>query len=153
MRQIMALSHIYKDYLTANGVNKDNIISIDFDKDENRHDFNILDYNAVKQYLYSHIEKEKESYYIFLDEIQELDNFERLVNGLNSLDNVDVYVTGSNSRFLSGDIRTIFRGFLVRRACHISGVKVHAGRSCRLIPERLASFEGRLSAEINQLQK
>lgn len=104
------LSHIYKDYLIANGVNKDNIISIDFDRDENKHDFDILDYNAVKQYLYSHIEKETESYYIFLDEIQELDNFERLVNGLNGLDNVDVYVTGSNSRFLSSDIRTIFRG-------------------------------------------
>lgn len=51
-----------------------------------------------------------EPYYIFLDEIQEVDGFERIVNGLNSRPNVDVYITGSNSKFLSNDINTIFRG-------------------------------------------
>jgi hypothetical protein len=45
-----------------------------------------------------------------LDEIQEVDDFERIVNGLNKRDNVDVYVTGSNSKFLSSDINTLFRG-------------------------------------------
>ncbi len=49
-------------------------------------------------------------YYVFLDEIQEVDNFERIVNGLNARENVDVYITGSNSKFLSSDIKTIFRG-------------------------------------------
>ena len=47
---------------------------------------------------------------MFLDEIQEVDGFEKIVNGLNKKDNVDVYVTGSNSRFLSSDINTLFRG-------------------------------------------
>lgn len=104
------LSHIYRDYLLDQGVAPDHIVMLDFDKDDERHDFDILDPKAVKEYIYSCIKNEDESYYVFLDEIQELDNFERLVNGLNGHDNIDVYVTGSNSRFLSRDIRTIFRG-------------------------------------------
>ncbi len=104
------LSHIYKDYLLSLGIPAENIIILDFDKDDGRHEFDILDYKEVRDYLYSRIQSEEATYYVFLDEIQELDNFERLVNGLNGRDNVDVYVTGSNSRFLSKDIRTVFRG-------------------------------------------
>lgn len=104
------LSHIYKDYLLEQGISSDNIIMLDFDSDDDKYDFDILDSKAVKEHIYSRIKNENENYYVFLDEIQELDNFERLVNGLNSHDNIDVYVTGSNSRFLSHDIRTIFRG-------------------------------------------
>ena len=53
--------------------------------------------------------KEKEdNYYVFLDEIQEIDGFEKVVNGLNAKENVDVYITGSNSHLLSSDINTIF---------------------------------------------
>lgn len=104
------LSHIYRDYLLENGVKAENIIAVDFDKDDDKHDFNVLNHKAVKEYIYSLIKSEDENYYVFLDEIQELDNFERLVNGLNGHENIDVYVTGSNSRFLSKDISTIFRG-------------------------------------------
>lgn len=104
------LSHIFKDYLLAQGVSSGNIITLDFDSDDDKYDFDILDSKAVKDFIYSRIKNDEENYYVFLDEIQELDNFERLVNGLNSHENVDVYVTGSNSRFLSKDIRTIFRG-------------------------------------------
>lgn len=104
------LSHIYKDYLLSIGVKPENIINLDFDKDDERYGIDILDYDSVKKHIYSRILNEEETYYVFLDEIQELKDFERLVNGLNGLDNVDVYITGSNSRFLSKDIRTIFRG-------------------------------------------
>lgn len=104
------MSHIYKDYLQSDGVDAANIIMVDFDKDDGKFDFDVLDHTAVKKHIYSLIKSNDEDYYIFLDEIQELENFERLVNGLNGYDNVDVYVTGSNSRFLSKDIRTIFRG-------------------------------------------
>ena len=104
------LSHIYRDYLIEQGVRAENIITVDFDKDDDKHDFDVLDHKAVKEYIYSLIKNEDEDYYVFLDEIQELDNFERLVNGLNGHENIDVYVTGSNSRFLSKDISTIFRG-------------------------------------------
>lgn len=104
------LSHIYRNYLLENNVREENIITVDFDKDDDKYDFDVLDHKAVKEYIYSRIKSEEENYYVFLDEIQELDNFERLVNGLNGHGNIDVYVTGSNSRFLSKDIRTIFRG-------------------------------------------
>ncbi len=104
------LSHIYRDYLLGQSVKPENIIMIDFDKDDDKHDFDVLNHKAVKEYIYSLIKSDEENYYVFLDEIQELDNFERLVNGLNGHDNIDVYVTGSNSKFLSKDIRTIFRG-------------------------------------------
>lgn len=101
------LSHIYRNYLLENNVREENIITVDFDKDDDKYDFDVLDHKAVKEYIYSRIKNEEENYYVFLDEIQELDNFERLVNGLNGHGNIDVYVTGSNSRFLSKDIRTI----------------------------------------------
>lgn len=104
------LSHIYKDYLLEQGIPPENIIMLDFDRDDDKYDFDILDPKAVKEYIYSRIKNDGENYYLFLDEIQELDNFERLVNGFNGHENIDVYVTGSNSRFLSHDIRTIFRG-------------------------------------------
>lgn len=104
------LSHIYKDYLVSKGVNPANIISIDFDKDDERYDFDILNLDALKKHIYGKITDYSQDYYIFLDEIQELPDFERFVNGLTSHENIDVYVTGSNSKMLSNDIRTIFRG-------------------------------------------
>lgn len=104
------LSHIYRDYLLGMNVKPENIIMFDFDKDDDRYDFDVLDSKAVKDYIYALVKNDEDRYYVFLDEIQELDNFERLVNGLNGHDNIDVYITGSNSRFLSKDIHTIFRG-------------------------------------------
>lgn len=104
------LSHIYKDYLIAQGVPSHNIIGFDFDKDDEKYDFDILDIAELKKHIYGSITDDSQNYYIFLDEIQELPDFERFVNGLSSHENIDVYVTGSNSRMLSSDIRTIFRG-------------------------------------------
>lgn len=104
------LSHIYRDYLVGERVPSTNIISVDFDKDDEKYDFDILDTDALKKHIYGKISDGSQNYYIFLDEIQELPDFERFVNGLASHDNIDVYVTGSNSRMLSSDIRTIFRG-------------------------------------------
>ena len=53
---------------------------------------------------------DKNMYYILLDEIQKVDDFESVLNGFLHIDNVDIYVTGSNSKFLSSDIKTEFRG-------------------------------------------
>ena len=61
----------------------------------------MLDREKLKEYLYSRIESQDEPYYVFLDEVQEVTDFERIVNGLNKRANVNVYVTGSNSKFLS----------------------------------------------------
>lgn len=104
------LDPIYKDYLLGQGVPEDHIISISFDIEDEDTPKELLDREKLKEYLYSRITGKEDSYYVFLDEIQEVDDFERIVNGLNKRDNVDVYVTGSNSKFLSSDINTLFRG-------------------------------------------
>jgi len=104
------LDPIYKDYLLGQGVPEDHIISISFDIEDEDTPQELLDRDKLKEYLYSRIKSDTDSYYVFLDEIQEVDGFEKIVNGLNKRANVDVYITGSNSRFLSNDIITIFRG-------------------------------------------
>lgn len=104
------LSRLYNNWLKTQGVNSRNIIMLSFDMDDENNDPTLLDPSELKKYLYNKIINDEEEYYVFLDEIQEVDNFERIVNGLNSHDNVDVYITGSNSKFLSRDINTIFRG-------------------------------------------
>ena len=104
------LDPIYKDYLLSKGIPEDNIIIISFDIEDEDTPQELLDREKLKEYLYSRIVSQTENYYVFLDEIQEVDGFERIVNGLNKRQNVDVYVTGSNSKFLSSEINTIFRG-------------------------------------------
>ena len=104
------LSHIYKDYLLEHGVKENQIISVSLDLDENDEDNDLMNPGKLKSYLRESITGDEDSYYVFLDEIQEVEGFERIVNGLNSHDNVDVYVTGSNAKFLSKDIITEFRG-------------------------------------------
>ncbi len=104
------LDPIYRNYLLEQGVPEDHIISISFDAEDDSTPSELLDREKLKEYLYSRITSEGEAYYIFLDEIQEVEGFERIVNGLNKRPNVDVYITGSNSKFLSREINTIFRG-------------------------------------------
>jgi predicted AAA+ superfamily ATPase len=101
---------IFKDYLLSQGVPEDHIISVSFDIEDDETPRELLDREKLKEYLYSQIISKTEPYYVFLDEIQEVDGFERIVNGLNKRPNVDVYITGSNSKFLSQEINTIFRG-------------------------------------------
>ena len=104
------LNPIFKDYLLEQGVQEDHIISISFDIEDEDTPRELLDREKLKEYLYSRIISKTEPYYVFLDEIQEVENFEKIVNGLNNRPNVDVYITGSNSKYLSNDIITIFRG-------------------------------------------
>lgn len=104
------LSRLYKKWLIEHGVKEENIIMLSFDMYDENNDKTLLDPTELKKYLYEKITDNTQEYYVFLDEVQEVDDFERIVNGLKSHDNVDVYITGSNSRFLSNDINTIFRG-------------------------------------------
>ena len=104
------LDPIFKDYLLSQGVPEDHIISVSFDIEDDETPQELLNREKLKEYLYSQITSKTEPYYIFLDEIQEVEGFERIVNGLNKRPNVDVYITGSNSKFLSQEINTIFRG-------------------------------------------
>jgi hypothetical protein len=104
------LKKIYRDYLLGVGVPDDHIIIVSFDMDEDVNGQELTDPMVLKRYLYSRLTDDEAAYYVFLDEIQMVEGFERIVNGLNARENVDVYITGSNSRFLSSDINTIFRG-------------------------------------------
>lgn len=100
------LFNLYHDYLIQKGVKEDHLIEIALDdiiNDELREPKAL--YNHIKEQI-----KDKEQYYLFLDEIQFVGNFSDLVNGLSHIRNLDVYVTGSNSKFLSSDILTEFRG-------------------------------------------
>lgn len=100
------LDPLFTNHLKKSGIDEDHIIKIDLDQLKNHkyHDPYLLD-----EYIRGKIVDNK-MYYIILDEIQLVLNFESLLNGLLSMHNVDVYVTGSNSRFLSSDIITEFRG-------------------------------------------
>lgn len=104
------LKKIYNDYLLQHGVGKDEIISVSFDIDDETSDVDLSNRESLKKYLYDRITDDDKRYYVFLDEVQEVDGFEKIVNGLNTKENVDVYITGSNSKFLSSDINTLFRG-------------------------------------------
>jgi len=104
------LNRIFKDYLLEQGVAEENIIIVSFDLDDEEETGDLTDRQTLKSYLYCRITDAASPYYIMLDEVQEVDGFEKIVNGLNAKDNVDVYITGSNSHFLSSDIKTIFRG-------------------------------------------
>lgn len=100
------LFNIFTTYLKDNGVNDDHIISIDLEDFKNRA-------MRVPENLYAYVESriiDQDMYYILLDEIQMLGDFEDVLNGFLRMPNVDIYVTGSNAKFLSKDIITEFRG-------------------------------------------
>ena len=97
---------IFKDYLLSKGVDENHIISIELDRLENKKYRNPY---VILEQIRSQLIDSKD-YYIFLDEVQLLDQFEDVLNSLLHIKNVDVYVTGSNSKFLSKDIITEFRG-------------------------------------------
>ena len=97
---------IFKNYLIENQITEDHIISIELDQRKNRE---LRDPDAILDYVDSLIKDDKQ-YYILLDEVQMLKEFEEVLNSLMHIPNADVYVTGSNSKFLSKDIITEFRG-------------------------------------------
>lgn len=100
------LFNLFYRYLIEEGVPKDHIIRIALDDEEHEE---LLDSKVLGAYIRDRI-LDDEQYYIFLDEIQYADGFEKVLNGLNRRANLDIYVTGSNSKFLSTDILTEFRG-------------------------------------------
>ena len=100
------LFKLYYDYLIAEGVDGSQIIRIALDGDE--YD-DLLDGKKLGEYIRTQITGDN-IYYVFLDEVQLAEDFEKVLNGLNRISNLDVYVTGSNSKFLSSDILTEFRG-------------------------------------------
>ena len=97
---------LFKEHLLSDGVDEDHIIEIAFDAFENK---KYRDPDVLYPYLKEQI-KDDAMYYVLLDEVQLLGEFESILNSLIRMKNVDVYVTGSNAHFLSKDVITEFRG-------------------------------------------
>lgn len=100
------LMTLFRKFLLEDGVREDHIIMVDL---ENRRNKKLRDPDTLLEYIDMHM-VDDEMYYILLDEIQMVREFEDVLNSYLSVPNADVYVTGSNSRFLSKDVITEFRG-------------------------------------------
>ena len=100
------LDPIFKNYLIEKGVKEDHIIKLDLDERDN---FIYHNPDELNRYVKNRI-VDKDKYYIILDEVQEVKEFESVLIGFLHMNNVEIYVTGSNSKFLSSDIITEFRG-------------------------------------------
>lgn len=100
------LFNIFRDYLKNQGVEDSHIIMIELDQRKNREYRNP---DVILAYIESLI-TDNEQYYVMLDEVQMLSEFEEVLNSLLHISNIDIYVTGSNSKFLSKDVITEFRG-------------------------------------------
>lgn len=97
---------LFKKYLLENGIDNGHIIEIALDGIENEE---LRDPKKCYQYIKTTM-KDEQKYYLLLDEVQFMPRFEEVLNSLLRVNNIDVYVTGSNSKFLSSDIVTEFRG-------------------------------------------
>lgn len=97
---------LFKNYLIKQGVKEDHIIGVNL---ENRLNKSLTDPDALLQYIDSRLASDGQ-YYVMLDEVQMVSEFEDVLNSFLSISNVDVFVTGSNAKFLSKDVITEFRG-------------------------------------------
>ena len=96
----------YQEWLKTEGITDDQIISVNFEELEYEE---LLDYKKLYYYLKERLAENKTTY-IFLDEIQNVINFEKVVDSLYVIPNIDIYITGSNSYLLSGDLATLLTG-------------------------------------------
>ncbi|MEI8388989.1 MAG: ATP-binding protein [bacterium] len=100
------LFEIFQNFLLENNVNKNQIITINFEDVDNEE---LTDYKVLYDYINSRLIPDKMNY-IFLDEIQNVTNFQKTIDSLFIKKNVDLYVTGSNAYMLSGEIATLLSG-------------------------------------------
>lgn len=100
------LLELFREYLINNGVNKEQIIFINFEDLEYEE---LQDYHKLYDYVKSKMIPDKTNY-IFLDEIQHVKNFEKAVDSLFIKKNADIYITGSNAYFMSGELATLLSG-------------------------------------------
>ncbi len=100
------LTKLYKEYLKSIGIKNSQIIIVELDDETNDE---LLKKGNLRKYVETLANDATKDYYIFLDEIQLVEDFVRAVNSLNKHENYDIYITGSNSRFLSKDINDEFK--------------------------------------------
>lgn len=97
---------LYQDYLRTQGIADDQIIYVNFEELEYEE---LLDYKALYAYIKSRLHPENTTY-IFLDEIQQVADFQKAVDSLYVKQHVDIYITGSNAYLLSGELATLLSG-------------------------------------------
>lgn len=98
---------LFRQYLLENGTQEDHIVTVDLEDRENKA---LRDPDALLHYILDRIPNKDEHYYVLLDEVQLVNEFEDVLNSFLKKDWVDVFVTGSNAKFLSKDVITEFRG-------------------------------------------
>ena len=100
------LLKMYQDYLLQNGVKENQIIAINLE--DLKYNF-ISDYLSLYNYITSKLNKNVKNY-VFIDEVQNIDNFQKAVDSLYIQENVDLYITGSNAKLLSSELSTLLSG-------------------------------------------
>lgn len=100
------LNELFYQHLLSQNNDREHIITLSFESFDN---IELREPKVLNDYVKSKI-KDEQNYYLLIDEIQEVKDFVLLLNSWLKIKNLDIYITGSNSRFLSGDIATEFRG-------------------------------------------
>ena len=138
------LFEIYKDFLLENGVAKNQIISINFEDMDYEE---LTDYKKLYEYIKSKMIQNKRNY-IFLDEIQHVDKFEKVVDSLFIKENTDLYITGSNVYFMSSELSTLLSGRYIELKMLPLSFKEYY--QAKLEYEKLEQKENRISKTLIQ---
>ena len=138
------LFQIYKDFLLENGVEKNQIISINFEDMDYEE---LTDYKRLYEYVKSKMIGDKKNY-IFLDEIQHVDKFEKVVDSLFIKENTDLYITGSNAYFMSSELATLLSGRYIELKMLPLSFKEYY--QAKLEYEKLEQKENRISKTLIQ---
>lgn len=138
------LFEIYKDFLLENGVEKNQIISINFEDMDYEE---LTDYKKLYEYIKSKMIEDKRNY-IFLDEIQHVDKFEKVVDSLFIKENTDLYITGSNAYFMSSELATFLSGRYIELKMLPLSFKEYY--QAKLEYEKLEQKENRISKTLIQ---
>ena len=138
------LFEIYKDFLLENGVEKNQIISINFEDMDYEE---LTDYKKLYEYIKSKMIGDKKNY-IFLDEIQHVDKFEKVVDSLFIKENTDLYITGSNAYFMSSERATLLSGRYIELKMLPLSFKEYY--QAKLEYEKLEQKENRISKTLIQ---
>lgn len=138
------LFEIYKDFMLENGVEKNQIISINFEDMDYEE---LTDYKKLYEYIKSKMIEDKRNY-IFLDEIQHVDKFEKVVDSLFIKENTDLYITGSNAYFMSSELATLLSGRYIELKMLPLSFKEYY--QAKLEYEKLEQKENRISKTLIQ---
>ena len=140
------LFEIFRNWLVKNGAAPEQIISVNFEEMEYEQ---LHDYKLLYSYISQRLLPDKKNY-IFLDEIQHVEQFEKAVDSLFVKSNVDLYITGSNAYFMSGELATLLTGrYIELRMLPLSFAEYCEGLSV-FAPDKLMTKEGKYAAYLSE---